>query len=230
MHPRSLVPGNCYFYVNYCDDKLTVPGVQTLIYQCCETSDDGERHWLFEEPGYETPLLVRFADKQLYGILGFEQLIDTLSACAMDHPITPPSSRQSSLGVNENEAERLRNNIQDFLKNDDWSVVTVTICYTDDALSFGRSKDVGFEMSFVTQPRLDPSEETRVFDLFAEIGTEPHVDYLANWGQARILEFAISDSPVEIFDLCVRVLTEVHRIRRDDELKFSIHPIQSTRG
>ena len=31
MHPSSLVPGNCYFYVNYSDDKLSVPHVQTLI-------------------------------------------------------------------------------------------------------------------------------------------------------------------------------------------------------
>ena len=77
---------------------------------------------------------------------------------------------------------------------------------------------------------MDPSEEKRILDLFAEIGTEPHVDYLSNWGKVRVLEFAISDSPVEIFDLCVRVLTEVHRIRSDDELKFSFHPIRSTRG
>lgn len=230
MHPRSLVPGNCYFYVNYCDDKLTVPGVQTLIYQCCETSDDGERHWLFEEPGYETPLLVRFADKQLYGILGFEQLIDKLSECAMDHPVTPPQSRQTPLGINEHEAERLRNNIQDFLENDDWYSVTVTIFYTDDGLSLGRTDDTGLKMSFFTNPRLDPSEEKRIFDLFAEIGTEPHVDYLSQGGRKRVLDFAISDSPVEIFDLCVRVLTEVHRIRGDYELKFSFHPIQSTRG
>ena len=230
MHPRSLVPGNCYFYVGYNDDKLSVPHVQTLIYRRCETGDDGERLWLFEEPGYETPLLVRFADKQLYGILEFEQLTDKLSECAMDHPITPPQPRQSPLGISENEAERLRTNILKFLNNDVWSAVTVTICYTDDALSLGHTNDAGIEMGFFPRPRFDPSEEKRILDLFAEIGTEPHVDYLSNWGKRRILEFAISDSPDEIFDLCVRVLTEVHRIRSDDELKFSFLPIRSIRG
>lgn len=229
MHPSSLVPGNCYFQVNYSDGKLTVPSVHTLIYRCCET-EDGERRWLFEEPGHETPSLVGFRDRRLYTILGFEQLIDTLSECAMDHPVTPPQSRQSPLGFSEYEAERLRNNIQKFLKNDDWPAVAVTISYTDDALSLMRTNDASFEMGFVTRPRLDPSEESRVLDLFAEIGTEPHVDYLSNGGRKRILSFAISDSPVEIFDLCVRVLTEVHRIRGDDELNFRFLPIQSTRG
>ena len=143
----------------------------------------------------------------------------------MDHPVTPPPSRQSSLGINEHVAERLRNNIQDFLKNDDWHSVTVTILYTDDGLSLRRTNDAGIEMGFFTNPRLDPSEEKRVLDLFVEIGTEPHVDYLSNWGKVRVLSFAISDSPVEIFDLCVRVLTEVHRIRGDDELNFSFIPI-----
>lgn len=230
MHPRALMPGNCYFYVNYCDDKLSVPCVHTLIYQCCETADDGERGWLFEDPGLESPSLVTFEDKQLYGILGFEQLIDTLSECAMDHPITLPPSRKSSLGINEHEAERLRNNIQDFLKNDDWSAETITICYTDDALSLRRNSDASFAMGFFAHPRLDPSEEKRILDLFAEIGTEPHVDYLSNWGRTRSLSFAISDSPAEIFDLCVRVLTEVHGIRGDDELKFNFVPNRLERG
>ena len=77
---------------------------------------------------------------------------------------------------------------------------------------------------------LDPSKEKRIFDLFVEIGTEPHVDYLCAGGRTRVLDFAIFDSPVETFDLCVREMTEVHRIRRDDELKFSFLPNQSTRG
>ena len=230
MRPCSLVPGNCYFHVNYSDDKLSVPHVQTLNYRECETGDDGERLWLFEEPGYGTPCLVGFSDEQLYGILEFEQLIKKLSECAIDHPITPPPPRQSPLGLNENEAERLRAKVQKFLNDDSWSAVTVTIRYTDNALSLGRSKDGGFEMGFFPRPRFDPSEEKRILGLFAEIGTEPHVDYLSNWGKVRVLEFAISNSPVEIFNLCVRVLTEVHQVRRDDELKFSFLPIRSTRG
>lgn len=230
MHPHSLVPGNCYFCVNYFDDKLTVPSVQTLLYRRCTTDDDGERHWLFEDPDLETPSLVAFKDKHLYEILGFEQLINALTECAMDHPVPPPQSRQSPLDISEDEVERLRNNIQEFLKNDNWYSVTVTIFYTDDALSLGRTNDGGVEMGFFTHPRLDPSKEKRILDLFVEIGTEPHVDYLCNGGRTRVLDFAISDSPVEIFDLCVRVLTEVHRIRRDDELEFSFLPIQSTRG
>ena len=85
-------------------------------------------------------------------------------------------------------------------------------------------------MSFFAETRLEPSEDKRILDFFNELGTEPHVDYLSNWGQVRHLEFAISDSPVEIFDLCVRLMTEVYRIREDDELKFSILPNRSTRG
>jgi hypothetical protein len=95
--------------------------------------------------------------------------------------------------------------------------VTMTIRFTDDALSVGR-RDGGFEMVFYTHPRLDISEEQRVLHLFDERGQAPIVDYLADRGWTRILHFDLPADAATIVARCRRVLLEVYAMRKGDLL------------
>jgi len=52
------------------------------------------------------------------------------------------------------------------------------------------------------------------------LGVQPHVDYLANGGRTRVLEFSIPSEHESIVNLCRRVLAEVYSMRRGDVLDY----------
>ena len=79
-------------------------------------------------------------------------------------------------------------------------------------------------MGFFAHPRQDPHEATRILTLFADIGVQPHVDYLCDRGRTRVLEFSIPSDQESIVHLCRRVLAEVYSMRRGDVLEY--HPLK----
>lgn len=227
--PNDLIPGNCYFLVGYHDRDLLIPSVETLIFRRTEEDDNGERIWLFEEPGCsddsddgtEPEPMLAIRDDMLYQVLDFDGLLLTLKEVSEYHPLTAPSPVASPVGINHAVLAELQGNVQKFVDSPELYSVTVTILFRDDGLSLGRRKDGGFEMGFFPHPKLDPAEELKLLKFFEGIGIAPHVDYLADKGRTRILEFSIPSDPAEIIDLCVRVLTEVYEIRDDETLKYS---------
>jgi hypothetical protein len=81
----ELVPGNCYFHVNYYDDKFLFPSIDTLTFVRADEYESGERVWIFQFPseleesgGTDSSAngewtLVGFTDEQLYQILDFSR-------------------------------------------------------------------------------------------------------------------------------------------------------------
>lgn len=224
--PHDLVAGNCYFTLFYYDNELLLPSIQTLIYRGVDAYDDGQRVWLFEEPSStdssEPVVPIGFPDEQLDRVLDLAGLLKGLAGISDFHPIKPPPASPGEVGMEEEVRRELRAQILAFASDSECSSVTATILFTDDALSFGKRKEGGFEMSFFPHPKTGNSGQV-VVDFFKTRGVDPHVDYLADNGRTRVLAFAIPDDTDALEHLCVRIFIDIFRIRRDDTLKFFQH-------
>ena len=226
--PNDLIPGNCYFLVHYYDNDLTIPSVKTLIFRQIDEDENGERLWLFEEPvsdaseeAAESQPMLAMRDDTLHEVLDFEGLLLTLTEVSDFHPLKIPPAVMSSVGINEAVLTELQENVQKFVDSPELHSVTATILFREDGLSLGRRKEGGFEMGFYPHPKLDPTEELKLLKFFEGTDVVPHVNYLANKGRTRIMEFSIPSDPEEIVDLCVRILTKIYDIRDDETLEYS---------
>src|SRR5690242_20557764 len=93
--PDELIAGNCYFTVGFHDKNLLFPYVSTLKFLRCDIGENGQRLWLFDDPGlldgdsdgHEEVLGMN--DDQLYQVLDFPGLLRELNAIAIDHPLSP---------------------------------------------------------------------------------------------------------------------------------------------
>jgi hypothetical protein len=103
--------------------------------------------------------------------------------------------------------------------------LTMTIRFTDDGFSL-RRRERGYGIGFFARPRLDSDEESRILSFFESDGIHPVVDYLAERGRQRVLEFPIPGEIDAMVGLCRRLLTEVHSMRRGDRLDY--HPLRES--
>ena len=231
--PETLIPGNCYFSVGFYDSDLLLPMIDTLVYVGQENDQEEGRLWLFKEPESppspdeqdvipEPPALIGFSDKQLHEIVDFDGLMQRLREIAADHPLKPIPQPAAEPATDE-DFESVPREVGRFLNDPECVSLTMTIRFTDDGLSLGR-REGGYEMGFFPHPRRDPDEAGKVLSLFAGIGVQPHVDYFANGGRTRVLEFSIPSEHESIVDLCKRVLAEVYSMRRGDVLDY--HPLK----
>jgi hypothetical protein len=227
--PEDLFPGNCYFLLHFCDRDLLLPDVSTLTYVRSEEDPEHGRTWLFEEPPGDPPddereaepndalpSLFKFKDDELYQVLDIAGLIKALGEVAPDHPIHPvpaPTLPPSTL-------DHLRSQIAQFLEDSQYKRLTAKILFTADAIILGR-REGRLEMSVFLSPRTEPRQEARLRALLDSKGVKPHVDYLANRGRTRILEFPIPNSLDALHTLCSQILTEVFAMRENDFLKYS---------
>ncbi len=231
--PETLIPGNCYFSVHFYDNDLLLPMIDTLVYVGQEIDQDERRLWLFKEPESppdpeeqevvpESPALIGFSDKQLHEIVDFDGLIRRLGEIAADHPLKPISPPVAQSATDE-DFQSVPGEVGRFLNDPECVSLTMTIRFTDDGLSLSRRED-GYEMGFFPHPRRDPDEAGKLLSLFAGIGVQPHVDYLADGGRTRVLEFSIPSEHESIVGLCKRVLAEVYSMRHGDVLDY--HPLR----
>ena len=160
----------------------------------------------------------------LYKVLELDGLIKTLRERSDLHPLTPPPPRTSSYGISVGAQKALEHNVYVFVRDETFLSLTITLKFTDDGFSLSRKDDGWFEMDFYPRPKLDPSEETRIRELFRSQGNPPHTDYLSDAGRTRILAFEIPGDANRILDLCGRVLREINFIREDDEFDFAFLP------
>ena len=227
--PETLVAGNCYFSIAFYDDDLVLPMIDTLVYVGQTDDPHHGRTWLFKEPdaphgtepdgtSNESAALIAFSDGQLHGIVEFSGLIQRIREIAADHPLQPiPHIAAEPPAADD--FESLGPEIAKFLNNPDYESLTMTIRFTDDGLSLGR-KDGAYQMHFVSHPRHDPDEDSRILSLFASIRVNPLVDYVCDRGRTRVLQFPIRSERDAIDQLCRRVLTEVYSMRRGDDLDY----------
>jgi len=227
--PESLIPGNCYFSVHFYDDDLSLPMIDTLVYVGHELDEDERRLWVFTEPesppspeeqdpSSEPPALIGFSDKQLHEIVDFDGLMQRLREIAADHPLKPIPQTAPEFATDDDFAS-VPGEVAKFLNDAECVSLTMTIRFTDDGLSLGR-REGAYEMGFFPHPRREPDKVERLLSLFAGLGVQPHVDYLANGGRTRVLEFSIPSEHESIVNLCRRVLAEVYSMRRGDVLDY----------
>jgi hypothetical protein len=230
--PETLISGNCYFSVHFYDNDLLLPMIETLVYVGQEIDQAEGRLWLFKEPESppspdeqgivpEPPTLIGFSDRQLHEIVDFNGLMQRLREIATDHPLKPISAPVAE-PANDEDFKSVRGAVGRFLNDPECVGLTMTIRFTDDGLSLRRHEG-GYEMGFFPHPRRDPDEAGKLLSLFAGIDVQPHVDYLANGGRTRVLEFSIPSEQESIAHLCRRVLAEVYSMRRGDVLDY--HPL-----
>jgi hypothetical protein len=216
--PETLIPGNCYFVLQFHDDELLFPAISTLAYVGSEIDESG-RSWLFREAGSGADeSLLALSDEQLYQVVDFPGLLEKLREVAADHPLR--SSPESGIAATA-APDDLRENVEKFLTDPRCAGFTATIRFTDDGLSLKRDRDGGRQIGFFTHPRRGTDEEERIRTLFAGLGTAPHEDYLADRGRTRILEFPAPEDVDALLRLCSRVLIEVYALRADDRLEYS---------
>ena len=231
--PETLIPGNCYFSVGFYDTDLVLPMIDTLVYIGEETDQDEGRLWLFKEPesprspdgpdpSSEPPALIGFSDSQLHEIVDFDGLMQRLREVAVDHPLKPVAQTAKEPATVE-DFHTLSSEVASFLNDVECLSVSIAIRFTEDGLSLGR-REGGYKMAFFAHPRHDPHKAPKILTLFAGIGVQPHVDYLADGGRTRMLEFLIPSEQESIVHLCRRVLAEVYSMRRGDVLEY--HPLR----
>lgn len=227
--PETLVPGNCYFTVNFYDNDLVLPMIDTLVYVGQETDQDERPLWLFKEPESppgpdeqnspsEPPALIGFSDRQLYEIVDFDGLMQRLREVAVDHPLESVAPAVEEPATDEN-FHTLSAEVARFLEDAEYVGLTMTIRFTDDGLSLGR-REGGYGMDFFAHPRRDPDEDSRILSLFAGIGLKPLVDYVCDRGRTRVLQFPIPSERDSIVALCRRVFIELYSMRRRDVLDY----------
>jgi hypothetical protein len=230
-HPRSLVPGNCYFHVVFYDNHLLFPNISTLEYVGEGADAAGVGLWLFREPrsvddssdpsgSSDEDSLVGFSAEQLYQILDFAALSAVIGEVAVDHPLNSPVTVAAPLRAACADFGDLSERVATFLDSPNYHSVTMTVQFTDNGVSLGRRRDGGFAMGFFPHPRREPLEESKIRGLFASLGIRPHVDYLSNRGRTRILKFPVPDQRELLTQLCKRVLVEVYDMKEGDTLRF----------
>jgi len=141
-----------------------------------------------------------------------------LREVTVDHPLTPIAQTSRERASTEDFGS-VAGEVERFLNEPETVSLTMTIRFTDDALSLGREEN-GCGMTFYTHPRRDPEEHPRILSLFAGLGVPPRVDRLFDRGRTHELQFPISSERGAIASLCVRVLTEVYSMRRGDVLDY----------
>lgn len=227
--PDALVPGNCYFLLQFHDQDLLFPDVTTLTYVGAEESDDGRRMWVFHEPPSadpakaeseeENPAFFAFGDDDVHQILDFAGLLRALGEIAVDHPIRPPAPPSPRVSSDAPFAE-LPAQLAAFIANPEMVGLTITILFTDEGLSFNRGRD-GMEVSFFLAARLEAAQEAQIRALFEKLGCAPRADDLSAGGRTRILSFPIAERVDDMAALCRRVLADVYSMRETDRLRFS---------
>ena len=221
------MPGNCYFHCNYYDKKLVFPFIQTLRFLEASQDENGQTRWLFEEPiepeelSDESSILMSFSEEQLSNVLELSDLQSKLQELSHFHPLTarqptPPrleSQEQfvAQFGVLEQLEKTLASGTDESLG--------IMVRYTDDAC-FLKKTDGNFVLEFFPHPLRQPEIENALFALFDARGLAPTVNYLADDGRTRILDFPLPSSIEELVGIISEVFISVFAISYGDELVF----------
>lgn len=225
--PCALAPGNCYFLVNYHDEKLLLPYIQTLIYESCSTTEEGDAVWVFVDASSsqidESPDLAvtrfGFEEEQLAQILEFDELQAVLVEIAMLHPLSPGATVCLIKREDVLKNHPIFEQIERFLTSVSPSSMHIQIRYTDDGF-FLEKTTTSFSIDFYTHPLRNPLEDQRVLAIFEQSGVEANTNYLADAGRTRILGYRIEPNADHLARLTARLLTEVFEMRSTDELQF----------
>jgi hypothetical protein len=225
--------------VNFYESRphLVVPSVHTYLFVGEETHG-GKPMWLFREPPSARPpeaeqlvngepeeaeCVTALEDRQLWQILDIQDLIRKLTGLIDFHPLVKPTDPLRALSRREAFPE-IAPQVERLLASDESSAVTITIKYTDDGFSIGKSADERVRWTFFPKAKIETEREARIRAMFRDQQTAPVEDYLSDAGQRRVLGYALPRDDAKTIALCGRLLREIYEMREDDELVFSFHP------
>jgi hypothetical protein len=242
--PHELVPGNCYFLLNYHDDDLKVPAIDTYIFEREAEAENGERRWLFRDPqSYSTgddsqlgeeqqpdaPVLMAIHEDQLYQILDLAGLIKSLGTLVHLHPLLPlPPVTPASLQPRADFPE-LDGMAEKLLGFKSRHSVTMGIRYTDNGFSFGCDEE-GLFASFFPWIHREVERESEIRAVFANLGIRPREDYLSQHGRVRVLTYPLPAEQAFLKTLAEKLLIDVYEMRQDDGLELSWNDYSQTMG
>jgi hypothetical protein len=225
VRPHDLVVGNCYFHTNFYDDDLLLPSIDTLIFKEVDEDEDGQRNWLFEYPDSglsemgNDDVLFCITEDQLYQIIDFAGLIRFLNGISPLHLIAPAPT-QSIVGISEAAQSELKREIEGFIGDQAVLAVTITIKFTDDALSISKRDGGKYQNGFYPNP-FECDADKRILAQFSARNIKPHTDYLASRGRTRVLNFAIPDVVEGMLEICRAVFVDLYAMKVDDSFRFS---------
>jgi hypothetical protein len=224
-HPDELIIGDHYFLVKYYDDDLLVPDVTTLVYEGTAETDDGIPMWLFKEPhsGPEGPdrgpLQTGVQESQLHEVLDLTGLLATL------HELrdVQPQRRKFVEWVAPDELlekSGIPGSIGGLLESVPETTLHINIRYRDAGL-FLRRRAAGVALNLFLQPLRHADQNESLREIMQARQLQPNVDYLANMGRTRVLEYQLPERAEVIAELCVAILIAVHKIAASDEVVIS---------
>ncbi|HEU5136827.1 MAG TPA: hypothetical protein VFU13_16895 [Steroidobacteraceae bacterium] len=223
--PYELVPGNCYFLLNYYDEDLKVPFIRTYLFEQEAEGENDEKLWLFREPTSDEqqpdgPVITAVRENELYQVLDLDGLIKSLGELVHLHPFKPlPQTAPGSPRLRD-EIPELRGVAEKVLEMDGRRSVTMTIRYTDDGFSIGRN-EAGLYAGFFVKVHLEAQLEREIRSIFAALGLEPSQDYLSQQGRVRVLAYPIPAEEESLELLAKKLLVDVYRMRQSDGLDLN---------
>lgn len=155
-NPRTLIPGSTFFRVNYFDDDLLIPDVQTLIFDSKLSDDSGNDLWLFREPGQDESdeqdevIRVGFGESDLYKLLNYAELTRVIDELQQVIAASAPQGGLAPQGAFAPDLTSIEIRICEWEKQQKRSL-HIAARYTDDGL-FVQMKDGAETASSVHPP------------------------------------------------------------------------------
>jgi hypothetical protein len=224
-NPKTLIPGSTFFRVNYFDDDLLIPDVQTLIFDSKHNDNSGADLWVFREPGQDESaeqnevIRVGFGESDLYQLLNYAELTRVIGELQQVVEASTPQglTTQSTFAPDLASIER---NIREWEKQQKRSL-QIAARYTDDAL-FIQMKDGRRRLLLFTHPLRKQQEDLRLNALLSKWNLSPDEDYLADMGRTRVLSAILPDDVGNISKICAEMFTAVYQSAGDTELQFEV--------
>lgn len=224
--PYELVPGNCYFLLNYYDEDLKVPFIRTYLFERKAEGESDEKLWLFREPTTEEEqqpegsVITAIREDQLYQVLDFDGLVKSLGELVHLHPLVPlPKSAAGSLEPRSDIPE-LDGVAEKVLGFEGRRSLTMTIRYTDDGFSIGRS-EAGLYASFFLKVLLEAQLELGIRAVFSALGIAPSQDHLSQDGRVRALTYPLPAEEESLELLAKKLLLDAYRMQQRDGLELT---------
>jgi len=225
-NPRSLIPGATFFRVNYFDDDLLIPAVQTLIFDSKYTDDSGDDLWVFREPGQDDEgekgevVRVGFGESDLYQLLNYAELLSVIGELQQVFATSAPQGHLSPQATFAPDLALIERNIRDW-ENQQKRSLHIAARYTDDGL-FVQLKEGQRRLVLFTHPLRKQQENLRLNAFLSKWSLSPDEDYLADKGRTRVLSARLPDDIGAIAKICAEMFTVVYESAGDTELQFEV--------
>ena len=219
--PEFLREGDCYFHMNYSDNDLFIPMIETYIYVKSGVDENNEKYWLFSDADSYRDKSVEsqylgIVEENLYSMLTISELKIKLQGLEHLHPLSgvQPTTK---VGLTDKNREFIKTQLKAISPPEVKDSVTITTSYRDKGVSISCENRLINLLIFV-DCREYPEEERAVRGIISEHGVTPVEDYLAQHERVRILSYSIDDSALAENIIC-GLFIEAYGIYEHEKLR-----------